>query len=135
MKIRYPTTAEAEATAIRCTLPIRYEEDLEELGADFPGLSGKRLTLTLDIDTATVRDWPAGRTASLHLKVVDEGSYDLLDAAGSVLVRRDGCYVPSCIPSSWGDYVVMSVEEDGRISGWRPCAVDIAADFWPQELL
>lgn len=135
MKIRYPTTAEAEATAIRCTLPIRYEEDLEELGDDFPGLSGKSLALDLDIDTATVRNWPAGRTASLHLKVVDEGSYELLAGDGTVLASCRDDYVPSCIPSEWGDYVVMSIEEDGRISGWRPCAVDIAADFWPQELL
>ncbi len=128
MKIEYPTTATAFPAAIRCTLTIRDEEELNALGSDFPGLRGRMLTLDLDLDERRVRDWPA-RAGHVHVKVLDEGIYTLLDGAQRHLKAVFGC-VPGCVPGEDGEYVIMEIAEDGAIDGWRPTAEDVVESFW-----
>jgi hypothetical protein len=127
LKLTVLRPVEIDADAIRCTLPIRYEEDLADLGSDFPGLRGKTLVLVLDLTRGAVRDWPEGRRASLHLKVVDEGRYELL--AGDDVVASLNDYVPHCLPQKYGDYVIAEIAPDGTVAGWRPSHEDIVDSF------
>lgn len=136
MNIVYSKPTEAAAATIRCRLPVRYldEEETRAMMEAWPGWGGgPRVEVVLDLDARTVRDWPEGKMARLHLKVVDEGVYDLLDEDGEVLMSLAGAYVPSCVPGKYGDYVVMSVGPDGVVEGWRPDADQVVSGFWPDE--
>lgn len=132
MKIEVLKPVEIEAAAIRCVLPVRYGE--EDIPRDFPGRVGDMLTLTLDLDTRKVRDWPTGwnpglEVAQCYLKVCDEGKYELLDRDGKVLATHKG-YVPGCVPGEYGDYVDLGISPDGAIKGWDPEPAIIEANFF-----
>ena len=142
MKITVLKPTDIHVNVIRCTLP--FDED-DEVAADFPGRVGERmrLTLDLDVDTGKVRDWPAGRRESLHLKVRDEGVYELLtDVSASgiprIIASRPDGYVPGCIPGEYGDYVICTITEDGSVlredgRAWKPDAKKVAEAFFPDE--
>lgn len=132
MKIEYLKPTKETVSAIRCTLPID-SEDREGLPAGLPGDKGDTLTLTLDLDTRKVRDWPTGLAAKLHLMPRDAGSYELLDERGSVIKRLAQEYVPACLPQEFGDYFIADVQPDGRIKGWQPYSDDVAEAFWSRK--
>jgi hypothetical protein len=62
------------------------------------------------------------RTLSLCLKVRDEFSAQLLDAAGTSIHDQEDGYVPGFMPGEHhGDYVMLDIElETGRITNWKP---------------
>lgn len=133
MKITVHQPVEIEVDAIRVRLPLRYDEDREQLRG-LHCVSGNRLTLTLGLD-GRARGWPAGTESAFHLKVVDEGAYDLLDATGAVVVTRDDCYVPSAVPGEYGDYFVCRIDGAGQVfdedgDPWRPTAKDVESAFF-----
>lgn len=132
MEIHYPSTETAQARSIRITVPIRHEETLEDLGEDFPGLTGRVLDLELGLDGHVV-GWPAGRTGDVHIKAVDTGIYRLVNDEGFEIARLVDEYVPSCLPQEYGDYLVFKIAEDGRVVGWEPSADAIVASFWPAD--
>lgn len=129
MKLTVKLPTEIEVDAIKCVLPVRYEE--EDIPNDFPGRSGDMLTLTLDLATAKVRDWPAG-DMDCGMKVVDTGSYYLLNGE-TVVAKLEGDYVPSCIPQRYGDYVDFKIEEGGALRGWKPDALKVRRSFFPDS--
>lgn len=131
MRITYPTTAHAEATVIRLTLPVDYDDDLAELQG-CPGLDARVLVLDLHIDERRVLDWD-GTARLIHLKVCDQGRYVLLDESGKELAVIDDWYVPRCVPQEYGDYVVLDVSSDGTLPAWRPSDDQIVACFWPED--
>jgi hypothetical protein len=53
------------------------------------------------------------------MKVVDEGSYYLLDANKEEIAKREQDYVPGCIPNSYGDYIDFRIAPDGTVADWR----------------
>jgi len=57
----------------------------------------------------------------VHVKVVDTGSYDLLDDAGKVVAGKDEDYVPSFFPGEhYGDYLILDIDIDtGLITNWK----------------
>lgn len=141
MKVTIPITRKVHPAAIKIVVPFDGEDDV---ASDFPGRGDPpekykqygvvaALTLTLDIATRTVRDWPPGRKESLHVKPTDMGSYYLLDAAGDVIAKREEDYVPSCVPGKYGDYVIMSIAGNGRIQGWEPTGDEIREGFFPDD--
>lgn len=70
----------------------------------------------IDIENGCIVGWPKGTTAEVHYKVCDEGKYALLDADKNVIVEVES-YVPDCIGED-GDYIVMSIDEDGKIANF-----------------
>ena len=107
---------------------VRYWEDAEVNGAEdtkgdlIPVRDGRFWAPFIDIKTGKIIDWPQGTTASIHYKVCDDGQYWLTTAAGRELLKWSGDYVPDqwlCWGDrGYGDYIIMTVESDGRIEGW-----------------
>jgi len=138
VKITRTVPQTVDVVAIRCTLPNRYHDEEDDQFLTWPEGAGYDrdkhvLTVVFDLDTMSVRDWPAGATADLHLKVCDEGSYELLAPDGRVVAGRAEEYVPECLPSEYGDYVIAKIGPDGVVKGWHPTARDVEFSFFGGE--
>lgn len=105
---------------------VRYWEDGEVNGTE--DTDGELMPLrvkdawcpTIELETGTIQDWPAGTIANIHYKVCDAGLYKLLDAEKKVVREIDG-YVPTMMSpggSGYGDYVIMTIGPDGKIENW-----------------
>jgi hypothetical protein len=130
MRVTVMRPVEVDVRTARLVLPLRYPGEVRpENAPDFPGrvepAHGRwaALEYTIDVDTGRIRDWPQGREAKLHLKVCDEGSYFLYDAAGDPVYTLAGDYVPGWVPGEWGDYVELDIDAAGVITNWRADAV------------
>jgi len=103
------------ASAIRVTVTVE-----DDMAANFPLRAGDKWSATIDIETGRIRGWPLTAGArKLFLKVVDEGSYELLDSIGRPLAKLEYEYVPNCIPQEDGDYINFNIAEDGTLARWR----------------
>jgi hypothetical protein len=120
-------TRTVNATKLKVDADVRYWEDAtvngveDEDGALIPLRVGDAWCPTINIDEGTIENWPAGTTASIHYKVCDAGVYGLISEDGEMLVSKDG-YVPSILSpggSGYGDYIIMNVDERGKIEGWK----------------
>lgn len=135
MEITIMAPRQMDAKAIRCELPVWREDDARELRErGFPAvhMSGTKIVLLLDLDSASVIGWPKGVKFDLHLKVVDEGNYWLIGQGGQEIKVRDG-YVPYCLPQEFGDYFIAHIDGDGKIDGWKPDPKEVARAFYPLE--
>lgn len=122
-----------QVLGIRVQVPVRYDDDVEALG-DLPFLRGRTLTMDLDFEERRVRDWPEGRVADIHLKVVDEGSYTLLGVRDEHVKALSREYVPDCLPGEhYGDYLMLSVDGAGNVAGWNPTPRQVVESFWRDE--
>jgi len=80
-----------------------------------------------DLDKGLIINWEKGKTASLHYKVCDAGTYKLTEENGDIIAEYDG-YVPDVLcpdGEGYGDYIIMSVDENGYIQNWeKECVYD-----------
>lgn len=124
-------THEVDATAFRCILPVRYEE--EDIPNDYPHRKNDVWDITIDIDTGQIRDWPKGvRPLNVGMKVTDNGTYHLI-SGDKVIGTIEDDYVPSCIPEKYGDYVDFNIDGDGKITNWRFDAAAAAERFFGDD--
>jgi len=134
------TEKEVEIKYLKIKAGVRYWEDATVNGVDdedgslIPFKNGKMWEPTIDIDQGVVIHWPIGTTARIHYKVCDDGSYYLLTESGSIVLSIEEYYVPEIAcpeERGYGDYIIMNVDESGKISNWpsNPCI----EDFLPQE--
>ena len=75
----------------------------------------------VDLETGFIENWPKGEFRDLFVKVVDSGSYYLLDENNNVVAAIEENYVPNkCIPplDGYGDYIDLQIDENGRITNW-----------------
>jgi hypothetical protein len=131
-KIKITSTKQAEVKYLRVSAGVRYWEDAEVDGVEdldgslIPHRQGDRWYPLIDIDTGIIEDWPKGITASLHYKVCDDGIYTLLgprEAGTMDIINVYNGYVPSILcpeESGHGDYIIMEIDGEGRIKGWKP---------------
>lgn len=105
---------------------VRYWEDAtvngetDHEGDLIPLRNGDTWSPLIDLETGQIEGWPKGTTANIHYKVADAGVYSLLDENRVTVIKKDG-YVPSMLSpcgTGYGDYVIMSINENGRISDW-----------------
>ncbi len=116
---------------------VRYWEDAivngveDEDGSRIPCRVGDSWCPTINLDTGEVVGWPSGTEADVHYKVCDDGRYWLQDADGNRIASREG-YVPDDFlchtGNGYGDYIIMSIDGDGKVEGYRRPAVD--EDEW-----
>lgn len=105
-------------------------DSIEEFFEVYPSLKPNdpcyknQLFFDIDIDKGKILNWPKGVSGDFNdVKVVDEGTYILLNDNGDVMqdeIYRD--YVPSCFSincKGYGDYLEFNVDENGYIENWR----------------
>ena len=138
MKTKITQQVEVDLTHLRLKCQVRYWEDATVSGAEdidgtlIPFRVGDLWCPVIEIDTGQIVDWPQGTVAHVHYKVCDAGVYELC-AGEEVLLTEDG-YVPEILnvsKESYGDYVVLEIDENGKIKHW-PDEHDIS-DFQDQD--
>lgn len=125
MKATIKVEKEIEIAMIKIDVAIRYEE--EDIPNDFPLRKGDMWSAIVEVDTGKILDWPIGRSGEMHMKVVDQGSYYLLDKEGNTVLSIEEDYVPhGIVPGSYGDYIELKIDENGIITNWpkRPSIED-----------
>lgn len=106
---------------------VRYWEDAtvngvsDEDGSLIPLRRGELWAPVINLADGHITNWPVGTTADISCKVCDAGRYWLQDADGN-RVKWNGDYVPDDLLAAgngYGDYIIMKVNEDGFIEGWK----------------
>lgn len=82
-----------------------------------------RWSITIDVETGKVLDWPVGTTARVHYKICDEGTYALLDENKQEIIKVES-YVPDCI-GECGDYIILIIDENGQIANFSFTSKDV----------
>ena len=107
-----------EVAYLEMSLPIRYGD--EDMPFDFPMRFNDVWTVKIDANNGQIQNWPEGKeSSSLHLKIVDTGTYKLLDDSGEVIASIKEDYVPNdLVPGEYGDYVILEISPTGLITNW-----------------
>lgn len=131
MKATITIEKEVDIKTVIIEAHVRYWEDatingvVDEEGTLTPCRKGDLWCPEIDIDTGIITNWTKGVTADVHFKVCDAGSYYLKDAEGNIVLKREDDYVPNhLIPGEYGDYIIMTIDENGKIADWEPFLED-----------
>jgi hypothetical protein len=116
MKATIPSVIEVDITSVKIKFSLRhdYAEDEKPLPKF---MRNERCEIEILAD-GTVVGWD-GPDRTLHIKVVDEGYYELIGTAcgGSYTNVIENAYVPSFIPNEWGDYLSLDIK-GGKVKNW-----------------
>lgn len=68
---------------------------------------------------------------SIHLKVRDEFSAEILDEDGNSLGGQEDGYVPGFMPGDhYGDYVILEIDLDsGQVRNWKTPSAEEVEEF------
>lgn len=128
MKAILQIEKEIEIKTLRVEAGVRYYEDATVNGVTdtdgklIPCKKGELWCPLIDIDTGIITNWKQGTKAEIHYKVCDAGNYFLLDVDGETVLSIEDGYVPSILypkEEGYGDYIIMDVDENGKISDWK----------------
>ncbi len=127
MKTTVMKPVELDIRSIVLDLPVRYDEDGMPL--DFPHRDGDSWRIEVLIDSGQILNWPEGVEHDLYMKVVDGGTYTLIDANGEEVGAIRENYVPhGVVPGEYGDYVNLKIGGNGVIKNW-PCEPSVGRFF------
>ena len=125
----------ASITHIDVEANVRYWEDatindvVDSEGTLIPGRQGDTWHARIHLATGKIENWPQGVSGDLHYKVADAGEYWLSNAEGKRLLKYKGSYVPDDYLSQgsqgFGDYIILKVDQDGKIENFRNPEIDI----------
>lgn len=136
MFVTVKRTESIEVTHLHAICGVRYWEDASVNGVEdqdgtlIPFRDGDAWKPIIDLDSGVVVGWPQGTTASVHYKVCDDGTYELRGPDGKIVSEING-YVPSIMcpeGNGYGDYVIMKIDEHGKIGGWGSDLSDFEGD-------
>lgn len=126
MKATIKAEKEFEIKQVLVKAGVRYWEDgtvngvKDENGDLIPCREGNVWCPLIDVETGKICNWEYGKTADIHYKVCDDGEYIVIDEDGNAVFKIEG-YVPNeIIPGSYGDYIIMNIDEEGYIKEWDP---------------
>ena len=128
MKATIKIEKEVELKTLVVKAGVRYYEDATVNGVEdtegdlIPCKNGDLWCPIIDIDSGVIINWEQGVKAEVHYKVCDEGSYYLQDAEGNTVLSIENNYVPKMMcpkESGYGDYIIMDIDENGKISNFR----------------
>jgi len=129
MKILITEPKEYDVKTLVVEAGVRYWEDAtidgveDENGDLIPCRKGDLWNPIIDIDKGIIKNWEAGKTAEIHYKVCDAGTYRLLDVKDTVIVSIENNYVPQVLcpgDNGYGDYIIMDIDANGLINNWNP---------------
>lgn len=127
MKVKLKIEKEFEVKYLQVKAGARYWEDAivdgveDTEGSLIPCREGDYWCPLIELESGIIKNWEHGKKASVHFKVCDDGEYSLLDLNKEVVKSIDG-YVPDIMSpkeSGYGDYIIMDIDENGKISNWR----------------
>lgn len=147
MKIKLKIEKEYDAKTLKVRAGTRYCEDAtvnkveDTKGELMPFLEGVKSNRKgefysadwvpeIDIESGVIKDWPVGKSASVHYKCCDDGEYTLLDSEGDEIITISG-YVPEImcpVGEGYGDYIIMNIDESGKIDKWNPGLSDFITE-------
>lgn len=117
--IRVQIDKEFDIAFVGVNVPVRYDE--EDMPNDYPFRLGKTWDVLINADTGQIQGWPESykEPLDLHMKVVDGGTYTLLNKDRQIIASVDQDYVPhGVIPGSYGDYIEFRIDGKGKILNW-----------------
>lgn len=137
MKVELTVKKEFEVKYLLAEVGARYWEDSEVDGVEdvkgdlIPCRDGEYWKPLIELETGKIVNWEIGKTAKIHYKSCDDNLFKLLDEKQEVVVSRDGYVIDMMCPAEngYGDYVIMSILEDGTIEDFD---IDFA-DFQNEE--
>ena len=113
---------------------VRYYEDAEVNGVEenedepkIPCIKDDRWVIKVDVDNGRITNWEKGTTAKVYYKVCDDGEYTIVDSEDKI-IKCIHSYVPSIFAiddDGFGDYVYMTINEEGFIENWSCTSDDI----------
>lgn len=136
MKVKFKKEVEADARYLDVKANVRCWDDAtvngikDEDGGLIPCRQGDLWKPIIDIDKGIITNWEKGKTADIHYKICDAGVYTVLDNNTNILKEKDG-YVPNILSpggSGYGDYIIMKIDESGKIENWEIDLDDIFED-------
>lgn len=136
MKLTLKIEKEFDVKELHVEAGVRYWEDAEVNGVEdtegdlIPCRDGDIWKPIIDVETGIIKNWEQGKTADIHYKVCDDGRYILKDDKGETIKSVDG-YVISDLAigrSGFGDYIIMKVDETGKIEDWNPTFEDFETE-------
>ena len=132
MKIKVEKTikVEVDLSFVRIQVPVRYQD--EDIPYDFPNRKNDWLDLTINADTGEILDFPKNFSYNVNMKVVDEGTYILLDQNKNEIAKIEQDYVPKVIPGEWGDYINLIIE-NGYVKNWKKINEHHVRDFFIKD--
>lgn len=126
MKVMMKIEKEFDVKYLLAECGVRYWEDATVNGEEdgegtlIPCREGDYWKPLINIETGVIENWRQGVTAEIHYKCCDDGVYRLLDENQKEIKSFEG-YVPVMMcpeRNGYGDYVIMNVDENGKISNW-----------------
>lgn len=129
MKITIIKEEEIELIFLDVEVNVRYWEDAEVNGIEdkegnlIPCRVGDSWRPLIHIDSGVIINWTTGVKASIHYKVCDAGLYTITDLDGDIVYGSHEGYVPKVMcpeGNGYEDYIIMNIDEEGRISNWNP---------------
>ena len=116
-----------EVKTLHVNAGVRYWEDAtvndieDENGDLIPCQNGKRWMPIIDVESGLIINWTKGTKARVHYKVCDDGVYSLHDAYGVEIIKQNSYVLDSLSPKEEGegDYIIMDIDENGLIDGWK----------------
>jgi hypothetical protein len=107
------------AEYIKVKIPICSGDD--DLDYGFPLRKEESWEATIGLCDGRILDWPEDKLNwRLFVKVVDQGTYTLLDSAKKILIEDKNSYVPNKLlppTDGFGDYLEFEIEA-GFIKNW-----------------
>lgn len=94
----------------------------QEDGKNIPCMQGEIWKPVINVDTGQILNWEQGKAAEVHSKICDSGSYFLKDESGETMLKIENNYVPEMLSpkeNGYGDYIILDIDENGFIDGWR----------------
>ncbi len=117
MKFTKIEAKEYTAKYVDVSVPVRYDD--EDMRYDAPLRDGDIWKARIDLETKSIVNWPKGKTLDFYMKIVDCGTYRLLDADENELASIEQDYVPnSLLPGDYGDYLSLNIDNNGIIINW-----------------
>ena len=107
---------------------VRYWEDSsvngveDERGTLIPCREGNMWHIVIDTYVGRIKDWIIGTTAQIHYKVCDAIEVWLLNEDSFRTYKYNVGYVPAFLSigeNGYGDYIIMDIDENGMIDGWK----------------
>lgn len=129
MKVEMLVKKEVDIRYLKAGVSPRHWEDTEVNGkpdtdeGDFIPCKNhdEEWDVLIDIEQGKILNWEEGTTANVHYKVVDDGTYTLMDEKYNIIDSIDG-YVPKIMcpkENGYGDYIIMDIDKDGFIDKWN----------------